>query len=154
MFLNHPGTYVDATLNNTYGYFYPGMLNNIEEGLGFFEIEDNTRVNTGYLDISFNTSTHAAREFIYNMSDTLSKIPVLGKIYYCSTYTWALIAITIYLLYKRYHELLVYCAPLYMGIIVCLISPLNAHMRYLIPVAICIPVLIAFVFHRKANAKK
>ena len=154
MFLKHPGTYVDATLNNTYGYFYPGMLNSIEEGLGFFEIEDNTRVNAGYLDISFNTSTHAAREFIYNMSDTLSKIPILGKIYYCSTYTWALIAITIYLLYKRYHELLVYCAPLYMGIIVCLISPLNAHMRYLIPVAICIPVLIAFVFHRKANAKK
>lgn len=151
MFLRHPDVYIDATLNNIYGYFYPGLLNSIDEGLGFFEIEDNERVNTGYLDIHFNDQTNWLRNIIYNMSYLLSEIPIIGKIYYCATYTWTLILVTVYMLYRKYKRLLVYCAQLYMGIIVCIISPLNAHMRYLAPVAICIPVLLAFLYYERTH---
>lgn len=154
MFLHHPLVYVDATLNNIYGYFGPGIMNAIDEEVGIFKIEDNKRINTGYFDIHFYNKTKPVRNFIEDLSRSWGNFYVINLMYYCFTYVWIIIFVTVYLIYKKSKTLIIYMMPLYVTIFTCIISPLNAHMRYLMPVVVCLVPCLAFLEYENRLANK
>ena len=146
MFLKHPFTYVEATANNTYGYFYLGGIKNcIHEELGFYSIVSDPVVNKGNLDVYLNEDTEEFRNALYYYAKIFSDTPVIGYVYSCSLYSSILIIISFYFLKNKNFKILCYLMPLFLSLFICIISPVNAHMRYLFPIAVSTPMLIAIL---------
>ncbi len=146
-FIQYPFTYVEATLNNTYGYFYLDVQNFIGEELGFYTIASNKSINTGYFSINFQDSTQGLRDFLYNLAKIIASLPVISLLYGCGIYTTILLISTIYLVFRKKYQLLAYLSSLYLVVALCLVSPVNGHMRYLFPVVVSTPLLIAILSH-------
>lgn len=147
MFFKNPIVYFDATIHNTYGYFYPDVKNFIHEELGFYDIAGSKTVNTGFFDLHFNEKTESGRKLIKYIAEIFIDIPIIGMLYCCSTYTWFVILITIYLLSKKKIKMITYYMPLYVTILMCLVSPVNGHMRYLQPILVCAPFVISTLLY-------
>lgn len=139
----HPGTYIDATLNNTYAYLYSKHKNFIGEELGFYTLNN---MNPD-LDLYFNDDTASGRAFLTNIAEFICNFPLLGLLYSCFPYVWILLTLTLYLLSNKKYQILVYIIPLYLNLLFCFISPVNGHMRYLAPLAVSILPLIAFTLN-------
>lgn len=145
MFLKHPLTYVTATLNNCYGYFYPAtyrkevILAGIVEGSnhgGEFHFHN--------LDVTKNV-----REKIYEWSLCLPQIPVVKLFFSTGLYTWIAMFLAGYLLFrKRYREITLFI-PLAVNVLICMVSPVNTMLRYMLPVIICLPFLTGICLHEK-----
>lgn len=144
MLLKHPVVYLDATLNNIYGYFYSEHKNFMGEEVGFYNI-----VNYDLPEIEFRQAFEKERNMLYKWAVFLCNKPVTGLLYSCYPYVWFLICLVIYLIYKRDYKFLGILNPFLVTVLICVVSPVNGHMRYLQPVAVSIPVIIAFFIYEK-----
>lgn len=142
MFFKHPIIYVDATLNNTYGYFYPNVQNFIGEALGFYGIKVSGRVNKGTFHFQRN-HLEEGRVLLESFSSRLSKAPYFHLLYAPAFYVWILLVLSIQIIALRKKSFYVLLIPLYVVLLFCLVSPVNAHMRYLQPIMVSIPFLLA-----------
>ena len=144
MFLKHPVVYFDATLNNIYGYFYSEHKNFMGEELGFYGI---TNFNENF-DFHFMESTAPVRTKLESISRFLCDMPLIGLLYGCFIYVWIIITVLFYLLKEHDFKTIIYFLPIYLTFLTCLISPVNGHMRYLAPVAVSTPLIIAIIFNK------
>ncbi len=149
----HPLTYVDATLENTYGYIYPNVKNEIGEELGFYNIVNRRGLHTSYYQFQFLNSFLEERVFLRGIAQILIELPILGLLYSCGFYTWILLFISAYLWYKKKYQLLCYLMPLYITFLLCIVSPVNSHIRYYQPIIVCIPMLLAFLIKEITTEK-
>ena len=136
MFLKHPATYVEATLNATYGYFYPDR-EPYKNGLAQFTIDSTGKFahfNLSNLDLHFTNlpNTEGARNIIYSITYTLRHMPFIGLLFGAGLYTWILIALTLLLIYFRKYRELAILVPLYVIVLVCIASPVNAFVSKLV----------------------
>lgn len=144
MFLKHPACYVQATLNNTYGYFdlntsYGHFTGDID-GTYFKELE-----KYGfkfYYPIELNSIRTSVSRFFLN----LSNIPGVQLFTSAAFYNWWAILIGIYFLMKRNRKKLFICIPFFINILVCIASPLSGNIRYALPVIFALPVLYSCIF--------
>lgn len=144
MFFKHPFVYVDATLNNTYGYIYPNEMNFLGEEIGFYYINVEGPVNTGEFSLHWN-NLKWGRDILKNTAKTISKTKAIRQLYMPAFYVWLLIIACFYLIKNKKKIVLVYFLPLFMVVLTCFISPVNAHMRYLEPVMVSIPFVLALI---------
>lgn len=142
MMRKHPIVYIDATLNNVYGYFYPNVINFIGEEIGFYDIEVDGWVNQDTFHFKRN-NLEWGRNALKGISQTLVKTPVFSLLYTPSFYVWIFIFLVFGLIPKRRWDLLCYFVPILMVIVCALVSPVNAHMRYVQPILVSTPFLIA-----------
>lgn len=149
MFLKHPLVYVDATLNNVYAYFYSEHKNFVDEEIGFYII---TNKNPD-LDIHFNKLENG-RLMLEDIATSICNTPIIGLLYSCYIYTWALFTLTFYILYKKKYKLLGYLMPIYVTFLLCLISPVNGHMRYFEPIVVMLPFAYAILLNKYKFDKK
>lgn len=151
MFFKHPFVYFDATLNNVYGYFYPNVMNFLGEEIGFYYIDIEGPVNTGEFKLYWN-NLKWGRKALKNTAKTISETKVLRQLYMPAFYVWLFIISVFYLLKIKKGNVLYFLVPLVMVIITCLISPVNAHMRYLQPLMVCMPFVLAILcFETRKN---
>lgn len=148
MFLKHPLVYIDATLNNTYGYFYSKQKNFMGEEIGFYNI------TTHFLDVHFQKNTEKGRNMLEDFARSLSNMPIIGRIYACSFYSNILFSLSFFLLDKKKWKFIIYLIPLYLTFLMCLISPVNGHMRYFLPIVVSLPVVLAFLYHDMTKTSK
>ena len=133
-FLKHPYTYVDATINNTYGYFDP--------------LESNWYVYTEYCDVvkhSINyhyNSLRGLRGFLTIYEGVMHRAPVIGLITSIGFYVFILLSMSIYLLFKKKYKYLIVLNPLLVSLLVCIASPANTYFRYAMPIIFSIPVVV------------
>lgn len=143
MFLKHPGVYVSATLNSTYGYFYPDRKE-YKDGIAQFEI-DTLNQNLMNLDLKMinKSQKYDIESFLYMVRN----LPFIGLFFSCGLYNWILIIITlIFIYYKKMREILP-LIPLYIVSLVCIASPVNAFVRYMLPTMISMPFLITWSYY-------
>lgn len=152
MFLDHPLVYVDATLNNIYGYFYPNVMNFVGEEIGFYYIYVKGPVNDNTLDLHWN-NLDKGRDFLENIALKISTTKVTRELYTPAFYMLIFISLCFYLLKYRKGEVFIYFTPLFMVVLSCIISPVNAHMRYLQPVMVCIPFVLAIIIEETKKKK-
>lgn len=125
-FTKHPITYVEATINNTYGYFYPPKT----KWFIYYKyddriVEDGFNYHYNSLDNLRNTLSKFGRNFPY--------IPIIGLIVNIAFNVWILIFMFGYLFYKRKYKELIYLLPSFILVLVCIASPVNAYFRYALP---------------------
>lgn len=139
MFQKHPGVYLQATLHNTFGYYYPFSNRNARIAYHFYI--KGAPVATGDFAISYVTP-YRLRSLMEGYAELWRRVPGLAQLLNPGTYTWILLLMAGYFFYrKRYLGILVLAAPA-LNVAVCLASPVNGLLRYAMPVMACLPVLL------------
>ncbi len=140
MFKKHPECYVNAWVGNFFGYFDPFHYHS-PQGSYTWNVE-----NDGDTYEFSQWMPASLRSLLTNLVMLWAKIPVMGQLIWCGTYTWIIMLCFGYAIYaKRFKELLLYAAPI-LSIAVCLLSPVNGSVRYMLPVIEMVPVFICLTF--------
>ncbi len=142
MFFKHPKCYIFATINSTYGYFYPDKTE-YKDGIALYEFGYIEGIDNGMFNVHRIDSFHDASDVLEQYAYATRTTPI-GIIYSCGTYFFFLVIITaIFIYFKKYKELLP-IIPLYTIVITTFLSPVNAYVRYVIPIMICVPFVIIY----------
>lgn len=144
-FLKHPDTYVQAFLNHTYGYFYPDR-ECFWEGIGVYGIGESWPWDGMNFNPWFVLENGWMREEIRQVHLWMSHLPVVSGLYSCGMHNFLLIGMITYLLGSRRRKELFFFAPCVGCVLICLISPVNALIRYMLPVMACLPLNLAWCF--------
>ena len=143
--LKSPGTYIEATLNNTYGYFYPNKTRWYVY-YDYYNILDSDGIEYHYNKLS------NLRKILSNYAVIFPYIPLIGLIVNIGFNTLLLIFITTYLIAKKKN--IIFLIPSLVSLLVCFASPVNAYFRYAMPYIFSMQVLISmFLYTINTNNK-
>lgn len=145
-----PITCIDATLNNTYGYFYP-YKEDVKESIGYFRVVNNKKINKGNFDFHMNKKYQKARKAFENTFYTLRRNKYIKFMYNTGTYFIVFIILLGYSIYKKQSSYLVVSVPLMMTFAFCILSPVNAYLRYMNPLIVCLPIFLSLITSNKYN---
>lgn len=125
-FKKHPKTYIEATINNTYGYYYPLVSD------WYYHDSYDTRITEDGFDYHYNNLS-GLREILTDYGQMFQKIPVLSLLINIGFNVWLLLFMFSYLLYKKNYRGLLYLLPSLVLVLVCIASPANTYFRYAMP---------------------
>ena len=147
--MKYPDTYVQATMNNTYGYFYPEASN----WLTYVEItppgEPYGLVNIEKTKTIRGESTQLA--YLYRM------IPVIGMFESIGFNTWLIIFSIAVLVYNKKKQMIFMMLPTMLLILTAIAGPVNTMMRYAYPAVLTAPVyfmMTGYVLWAAKNKKE
>ena len=140
--LKHPGVYIDATINNVYGYFYPNTSNwyvyyNYDKRLS----ESNLNYHYNKLKIPRNILSAYATSYPY--------IPVLGAQVNIGFTVWIYMYLICYLIVNKAKKFITLLIPAFMLLFTCIVGPVNTYFRYIFPLVITLPLIIGLIYTNK-----
>lgn len=138
--LKHPDTYIQATMNNVYGYFYP----NSTRWYIYYKFDSRITQNN-LVDYHYN-SLSGLRETLSSYGVSFPYIPGLGMLCNIGFCSWVLFYL-VYFVGKRRKELLLVLAPSLISLLICVASPVNCYFRYAMPYVWMIPFLAVSITH-------
>lgn len=158
----HPATYLSVLLESTLGYWYPFTSVSQDyspERANDTAVELNYLVSHGY-EQEWNAMYRGVGSawfggffrLLNRLAYFLRALPVLGLLSVPATYVWAAALFCLYLCMQRNRGALL-GVPLLVKFMTCLVSPLSGSMRYALPIAACLPLLLAGVFCSQASFK-
>ena len=144
--IKHPYTYVDATINNTYGYF-----DSLEKH--WYVYTDYCDVVNGKIDYHYN-SLYELRKIISIYGGVMHYVPIISLLTSIGFYIFILLSMSIYLLFKKKYKYLIVLNPLLVSLLVCISSPANTYFRYAMPIIFSIPLVVGLwlVIDKNRNA--
>lgn len=141
MFFKHPGTYLQAAMANSFGYYaFTPHFTPVQP-----EPFDNV------LLIRHPQWSEPLRQFIGVLYSRSWTVPFLHLLWNPPFYTWLFLLCCAFLLTKRKTERLIPLIPAGLSILVCMLSPVNGLLRYYLPVIMCMPFLLAFTASGKGE---
>lgn len=150
--LRHPACALTATAANTYAYFYPGEVVDV----------DGTRPVL-LVGLQTDGAIAAVYDVSYLMPDVVERAstavqatleaPGMGYLYSPGVYAWLLVVAVAYLAHARRWWDLVVCVPPVMLMLTVLAGPLNGHLRYVMPMIVVLPLLWSLVFSGKGRGE-
>lgn len=150
MFLKYPGSYLQASINNYYYYFYPGekLFDDFSyEGSALCMEIMNDKMQPLGANFHYPSQLDHVRGLYSVLREKLGATPFLSFLMAPATYTWFLILLLCYGIYKkRAFSLSILTVP-FVLVLVCLLGPCNGfYGRYLYPVLVVFPVMLCFYF--------
>jgi len=142
----HPDTYVQAFLNHVYGYFYPGYPNQ-GDYLIFSYIGNTDHWQDGTLDMQFAMKSGLLRDFLRHLVYVTESMPGLSLLYGCGVYTYTLVYAAALLCSKKRLRKLSVMVPGFVILLICLASPVNGYLRYMMPVMAICPTAAMWFWH-------
>ena len=136
-----PTTYIQATLNNIYGYFYP-CCKPVSYIASFSIKYDKTLKKQKVIDYYYN-KYKKIRTNINRFLGFFEKNPVLSLVISPGFNVWVILTMIAYILYKKKYKYLIIFAPSITILLVCIASPVNAYFRYSMPNIFAIPLIIS-----------
>lgn len=154
MLFKHPGTYILATFNNYYGYFYP-VVNNIHNvqkaSLGSMQ---NTN-RDGYFQFSnkYDEMHVWARDVITFYDMCWMRIPILNLLATSAFYVWMVLWGVVYHVNRRDKETILFMLVYLLLILTTLMGPCNGidYERYIYPCILGFPVIICMMNGQKGE---
>lgn len=144
----HPLSYIDTFFACSYGYYYP-EVKPYKEGTGFYEM-DRHMLTEGMHGMR-QIERLAPVRFLLEQLSKLEYVPGVGLLYRCGFYTWCVIFAVGYLMIKKRYRELVIALPALVNILVCLISPVNTCIRYVLPTMCMVPLLYGLLFMKGSD---
>lgn len=145
-FKKHPITYVEATIENTYGYFYPIETN------WYVHVKGKKIVNNYGFDYHFNM-LNPIRTILKGFAIIFPYIPFIGLIINIGFNSWILLFMLSYMIYKRKYKDIIYLIPSFVLLLVCFVSPANTYFRYALPNIFAMPVMLSMFSKIKEKDK-
>ena len=139
MFWKHPMTYVNATVSNVYGYFYPAtyrwyVYNTLNEKLP----------EAGF-DYHFIDALELARGFIQGYSEVFKYVPVVQLSVNCGFYTWSYLFLMVVLIMQKKFRYIILLAPAFSLVLMNVAGPANTYFRYVLPYAVTLFTILPLI---------
>lgn len=147
--LKHPDTYIQAFLNHTYGYFYPDQHDYLYDSLhqtGVFFIGNSDKWHDDYLDIEFGISDDSGRKILRHFFYLVEKMPIFSMLFSAGFHTYILLGECMYLLAKKRKREMLFLIPGLFVLLLRLFSPVNACVRYMLPIMAILPLTAAWCY--------
>lgn len=87
------------------------------------------------------------RDYYKDMEGIVARLPIIGMLYSCGLHTYILIGCFAVLCHLKKRKGLVILFPSVVTVVMCLMSPVNAYERYMLPVMALLPVNIAWCYY-------
>jgi len=137
--LKHPDTYIEATMNNVYGYFYP----NSTRWYIYYKYDDRITEND-LVDYHYN-SLSALRKGLSSFGVSFPYIPGIGLLSNVGICSWILFLLCYFVTKYKRKEFLIVLAPSLASLLICVASPVNCYFRYAMPYLFGLPFLIVSI---------
>lgn len=155
--LRHPDTYIQAFINQNYGYFYPNRRE-FQESLCVIRILGRSKLNPDefYFDMAFLPRWEAGRDWVEETIQLVYRMPVIGMLFSAGTHVYLLLGCLVYLLVKNKKREILLLIPSLSMVLVCLASPVGAKIRYMLPVMVVLPLNLAWCWYvgQKGQSEK
>ena len=138
MLIKKPFTYVNATVNNIYGYFYPDTYS------WFLYTDLNHKLPEAGFDYHFNKLS-ISREGLSKYGNGYRYTPVLKLIVNCGIYTWIYLFLLVSLILKKEKKYIIILLPMFALLLTTVAGPANTYFRYVLPYAITLPVTLGMI---------
>jgi hypothetical protein len=135
MGLRHPVTYVDATLNNIYGYLAPNKHKWYIYYNYYDLVTEDNLVNYKYNKMGW------LRDILAGYGNVFPHIPVVGLLSNIAFNFWWMLILAAYIIEKKKKNLLIVLIPLFLSVAVCFVGPANTYFRYTMPYIFLLPTL-------------
>ena len=145
MFKKHPDAYIEATINNTYGYYYAFNVNTYS-GIFFDNADERYTVEEFNF---YHIMPEKIRTAVYDYVFLWRKLPVLSQLINPGVYTWLVLVLAGYLIRKRKIKQMLFMLGPAINILVCIASPVNGLVRYALPLMACAPILVFWALNTK-----
>lgn len=136
--LKHPDSYIQATINNVYGYFDPNTSN----WYVYYRFDKRLSEEGNTFNYSYN-NLKTSRNVLSSYALAFPYIPIIGVIVNIGFNVWLYMFMFIVLLKDKKYKYLIYLAPVISLVLVCIASPANTYFRYAMPYIFAMPVMIA-----------
>ena len=137
--LKEPVIYIEATINNMYGYFYP------ETQKWYFYYKKYSVLNDAGFDYHYN-SLGFLRTILYSYGFAFQYIPILNLFVNIGIVAWIYMYLIAYLIIKHEKKYINILIPAILTILMCVVGPVNTYYRYVIPYAMSLPVILSLVY--------
>ena len=144
-FFKHPLVYIEATLNNIYGYFSPQSTN------WYIYYKYDTRITEDKLVNYHYNNLSSLRLILSSFAQGFPYIPLIGLISNIGFNTWLLLGLTTYSIFKKKKEYLIVLSPLLISLLICVASPVNTYFRYAMPFIFIMPFIFTLIITRLKN---
>lgn len=138
MLVKKPMTYINATVNNIYGYFYPDTYK------WYIYTKLNEKLPEAGFDYHYNDLS-SIRKNLSGYGNCFKYIPILKLLVNCAFYTWAYIVLLVMLILKKKKEFMIILFPAFALLLTTMAGPANTYFRYVIPYAITFPLIVGLV---------
>lgn len=162
MLKKHPETYIQATMNNYYTYFYPvgKALRNFSFDSSEYAMETtNEQVAPLGMCFYYLKSPDTFRSAYEQIRSRMEVLVPFSLLMLPSAYTWTLMILFFYSLRKRSRYAVDFLIlPCMIVLVCCLLGPCNGHYggRYLYPIMLAMPLLLTMtvrIAHTSASEK-
>ena len=144
MGIRRPRVYIEATLSGSFGYFAPTRLifdpRNSNVHFHNFQVFDNIAGIE-------NIQNPEIRQFVRRGILLLMQLPVVSLFFQLPIYTWMILLCILILWLNRLEGYIFGFMPALWTIAVCAASPVNAYLRYFLPVYVMLPALLAYTLY-------
>lgn len=134
----HPDSYLQATINNTYGYYYPDTSN----WYVYYTYDERLKQNPLVFNYSFN-NLDGLRAVLSSYAVTYPYIPIIGIIVNIGFSVWIYMYMFIIFLKEKKYKYLICLAPIVSLVLVCIAGPANTYFRYAMPYVFAMPIMVA-----------
>ena len=145
--LKRPGVYIDATINNVYGYFYPNT------SAWYIYTDLNHKLPEAGFDYQFN-GLNGLRSILSAYGEAFPYIPILGTIANIGMVVWIHILLLGMLIVNKMKKYIVLLLPAFSLILVCIVGPANTYFRYILPCVFALPSLILILYNELKTRKE
>ena len=146
MLIKHPGTYIQATMNNYYQYFFPGNTRFIRFSYDWSNTcmgRANTALEPMARSFSYPEKTAAARSFCDQFFKRINSFPVISLLMTPAVYTWLLMIMLFYSFRRKNQKAFSIVVMPLVILLICILGPCNGdYGRYTFPIVITLPFLI------------
>ena len=142
--IKHPGTYIEATMNNVYGFFYPEKT----KWAVYYNFDD--RITENGFDYHYN-SLETSRNILSEYAVAFPYIPGIGLISNIGFNVWIIFTLFAYAIYKKLYKNILVLAPALILILVCFVWPANTYFRYALPFIFAMPFITGVFLEKREN---
>lgn len=135
-FFKRPVVYLEATINNTYGYFYPNDTS------WYIYYNYDKRLKDSNIDYHYNGLSNF-RKILSGYGTSFPYIPFIGMIVNIAFCNWIVLIICFFLMKLKKYKYLIWLFPTISLILVCFASPVNTYFRYALGIVFGIPIMIS-----------
>ncbi len=148
-FLRYPVDYLDATISNVYGYFYPNTSK------WYIYTDYKNKLEEEGFDDHFIMPDWVRKPLI-DYGETFPYIPIVGSFVNIGIVVWIYFIMLGFLLVNKKGKYLPVLLPALSLILVCVASPVNTYFRYAQPYVFALPVTMFLLYQilTKENKKK
>lgn len=134
--LRRPNVYIEATLNNTYGYFYPG-----DTSWYIYYKYDERLIDSG-INYHYNNLS-PLRNILSGYGVAFPHIPIIGLIVNIGFSNWIVLILGTFIIKVKKYKYLIWLLPVISLILVCFASPVNTYFRYALGIVWSVPIMIS-----------